>query len=556
MSTTGQTQAAPLQSRRSARGSALRRALESAPWFLALAERMSKAKERQAWAAALTIALCALMLGPSQANAGPSRYVFEMCDSVLPSGGVAGIVAGPHPMLPFGLENTCAQPNGALIIRQGNVGPGGSAGWAVPIKPPPGGRLESITITGAACAVGESSAYVFTPGWPNGSACAEDTRSFPLFEDFGAFFIDLRCIGNCPAGPWVAAHFFATTVVDPVAPTLTTLQGSLTAPGLKRGRQTIGVEAEDMGGGLADIFVSVNGLPAGEQKQLSCNVAQARNPSVIGTVSAQITPCPPRAEAQWKLDTSTYPWRDGTNSVRVCASDFSTLSDPNTSCSVPLGVQVDNSCTESPVAGGEVLSAQFVKSNAEQVTVGYGRSAEVIGRLATDAGDPVPGARLCVKMQTIGVDQKPTAVGAVATDANGRYAYEVPPGPNREVVVGYRHDSAQVAREVRYYARARAQLRVNSPRVENGERVRFFGRLPGPSAGGRVVVLQAGTMGSKRWITFRKATADANGAFKAGYRFSSTTRRTRYQFRAVVPRQAGYPWVEGTSKAVKVLVRP
>jgi hypothetical protein len=68
------------------------------------------------------------------------------------------------------------------------------------------------------------------------------------------------------------------------------------------------------------------------------------------------------------------------------------------------------------------------------------------------------------------------------------------------------------------------------------------------------VVLQAGTVGSQRWITFQKATTNSKGVFRAAHRFSATSRRTRYRFRAVVPRQAGYPWVAGHSKPLEVLV--
>ena len=69
-----------------------------------------------------------------------------------------------------------------------------------------------------------------------------------------------------------------------------------------------------------------------------------------------------------------------------------------------------------------------------------------------------------------------------------------------------------------------------------------------------MVILQAGTVGSKRWITFRKATSGEKGGFRAAYRFHSTTQRTRYRFRVIVPRQAGYPWVAGHSRPVRVLV--
>jgi hypothetical protein len=267
-----------------------------------------------------------------------------------------------------------------------------------------------------------------------------------------------------------------------------------------------------------------------------------------------VAPCPSEGEATWTLDTGAYPFRDGANSVQVCASDFATLSDPNTTCSTPRIVAVDNSCTESGVPGGEVLSAQFERSNAEEVTVGYGRPAVVAGKLANNAGDPIRGARLCVKMATIGVGDRAASVGSVTTDAEGRYRYEVPPGPNREVTLGYRHDSLQIARDVRYYAHAQPSLHVSNASVRNGDRVRFWGELPGPRNAGRVVVLQAGTVGSKRWITFRKATTKARGVFRASYHFTQTTRKTRYRFRAVVARQDGYPWVAGHSEPVKVLV--
>ena len=507
------------------------------------------------------------LLHPTRAGASPARYTYEMCDSVLPGGGVDGVVYGPHPRQLFSPENTCSQPGGALILRQNEIekGDGGESDWAVPVSPPAGGTLESVTITAAACGVPEASiwslGWISPPAnWP-GSNCAEDVRSFRLVNQFEAFFITLRCVDydhvdKCNAGPWIYAHYFATTVLDPVAPTLAEPKGSMLTDGVKRGGQTIGVAAEDVGGGLSGFSVRVNGLEAAPPKSLDCETAMAHNPSVTGTVAAETAPCPSKAEANWTIDTGAYPFRDGTNSVQLCASDFAMLSDPNVTCSAPRNVVVDNSCTESGVAGGEVLSAQFERSNAQEVTVGYGHPAVVTGKLANNAGDPIRGARLCVKMATLGIDDRAASVGSVTTDAEGRYSYEVPPGPNREVTLGYRHDSLQIARDVRYYAHAQPSLHVSDPRVRNGDRVRFWGELPGPRSVGRVVVLQAGTVGSKRWITFRKATTKARGLFHAAYHFTQTTHETMYRFRAVVPTQAGYPWVAGQSKPVEVLVKP
>jgi hypothetical protein len=505
---------------------------------------------------------------PDPADGSPSRYTFEMCDSVLPGGGVDGVVYGPHPRGLFSSENTCGQPGGALVLRQNEIGPGdgGNADWAVPISPPPGSSLESITITAAACGAPEASidslGWITPPtNWP-GSSCGEDVRSFRLVNDFKAFFIDLKCVNSspqedkCHAGPWILGHYFATTIIDPSAPTIAEPTGSMLADGIRRGGQSIGVSAEDVGGGLSSFSVWVNGLEAAPPKATDCETATAHNPSIIGTVAADTAPCPSKSEANWTIDTGAYPFRDGANTVRVCASDFATMSDPNTTCSTPRTVVVDNSCSEAGVPGGEVLSAQFERSNAEEVTVGYGRPAAVTGRLANNAGDPVPGARLCIKMATMGFDDRAASVGSVTTDADGHYRYEVPPGPNREVTVGYRHDSLQIARDVRYYAHAQPSLHISDPKVRNGDRVRFWGELPGPGNAGRVVVLQAGTVGSKRWITFRKATTKARGVFHAAYHFTHTTRKTKYRFRAVVARQDGYPWVAGQSEPVKVLVGP
>ena len=406
----------------------------------------------------LSLLIALLAAGPASAGAAPARYIYEMCDSALPGGGVAGVVYAPDPSEPYGSEDTCAQPGGSLSVHQnGFVSPGGESEWGVPIEAPPGATLESITITGAVCGGWPSTGYIFSEGWP-GVTCGEDVRSFKVGGDFEGFLIDLDCHNECQPGPWVEAHYFATIVVDASAPTLSELGGSLLDGNVQRGHQSIGIKAHDIGGGISDISVLVNGLPAGAPKLANCNVAQAKNPSVTGTVAAQISPCPAELSASWSLDTGAYPFRTGTNSFQICASDFATLGDPNTTCSPTQMISVDDSCSESAVAGGDVLSAQFAQSNADTVTVGFGQSAAITGQLSTNAGDPVPGATLCVKMATLGIDSQAAPVGVVKTDANGRYSYDVPPGPNREVVIGYRHDASQVARQVRYYAHVQPSL--------------------------------------------------------------------------------------------------
>lgn len=337
-------------------------------------------------------------------------------------------------------------------------------------------------------------------------------------------------------------------------PTLTGLRGGLLAGGTIRGHQSLEVEAQDVGGGLSNIFVFVNDKAVARAPS-SCALANVKNRSYSGPVALSTTPCLTKLKGSWVIDTEETPFRLGANTVTVCASDFATIGSPNTTCLPLQTVEVDNSCAPSAAGGGELLSAQFSRSNRETQVVGFGKDAEVIGQLHTNAGDPVANATLCVKARTIGTGAPLKNAGTTQTDANGNYAFGVPAGPNRQIVVGYRDDTLQVARDVRYYAHVRPRLRASPRKLRNGKRVRFKGYLPGPSHSGRVVVFQANVAGSKRWITFRRATSGERGFFRASYHFRSTTRTTRYRFRAVIPLQDGYPWMQGHSRPVRVVVK-
>jgi hypothetical protein len=512
----------------------------------------------------LAIATLAVGLigGATSAQASPARFIYEVCDSALPGGGVPESSSWGSPA--FAPQQNCAAPGGWIGLAQVAPAAATYSFMSVYVPETPGGFVESETITAVSYLPGATSlSHVNENGFPGPAGVAE--RNFhirsarvPSWGNGGTVAIAMSCDGNqgsCPgAGPFVGARNIAATEVDPNPPTLKAIAGALLAGGIVRGHQGVAAEAHDEGGGLSNLSILANGLPAAAAVVGNCNLYNVSNSSVYGTVAASPSPCPQALKANWTVDTQAYPFHDGANAVSVCASDYASLGNPNTTCSAPQSVNVDNSCTPSPVPGGEALSARFSRSEAETITVGYGKGAEVTGELRNNAGDAISGATICVKSQTLGLQAKPQPVSVVKTDAEGRFAYEVPAGPNREILLGYRHDSLQVARQVRFYAHARPSLHASPAKLANGSRVRLFGRVPGPSAARRVVVLQANVAGSKRWITFQRATSGAHGDFQTSYRFSSTTRMTKYRFRAIMPRQHGYPWVEGHSKPVEVMV--
>jgi hypothetical protein len=505
-------------------------------------------------AAVLVLLGAVLTLHAGHAEASPARFVYEQCDPALPGGGTAGMRFLSNPVSPYQSENTCAQPGGTIGISQAAQSSEFSY-WEIPGSVPLGGDAESLTITASVCTAGQNVlAYAYRPEWSNG--CHDEVRTFKdsLSQPF-SYYVWLGCYPNtCAAGPSIRAHYFATTEVDPVPPTIAELSGTIFGGGVIRGRQTLRAVGHDRGGGVSNVAVQVNGLPATQPKTGNCLVAQAENPSVVGTVAGAVPPCPESLVGNWILDTGAYPFHTGDNSVRVCVSDFATLGDPNTTCSAAAAVTVDDSCTESPVAGGQVLAVRFEKSGSATETTDYGKAATVKGTLTDESGAPIAGAVLCVKSKTVGAGR--AAVDTVATNGEGRFSYEVPKGPNRDIVVGYRSDAFQVARDLHFYSHTQPSLAAHPRLLPNRRRVHFRGRLPGPHADGRVVVLQASVLGSKRWITFRKATTGRNGGFRASYHFISTTRRTVYRFRAVVPSQAGYPWLAGHGSPVRVVVTP
>jgi hypothetical protein len=511
---------------------------------------------RLAVVAALLGSVLATVPGTAAAQVPGARFVFEQCDSALPGGAVP---ASEHmysgAFAPF---QNCASPGGWIGLAQTAADTTFGALY-VSIPATPGGFVETETITSVQSGLELPSSHINENGFPGPEP--EETRIFPVrsepvFFGWNGGFLEIygHCL-SCGAGPVIGAHYIAATEVDPHAPTIGPLTGTALSGSVLRGHQTLAAEASDVGGGLTSFSVLANGLPAGPAVTGACAAAQVSNRSTYGTVAYSPTPCPPKLVGTWTLDTTAYPFHDGANQVSVCATDFATLGTANTTCSPPQTVTVDNSCTESSVPGGEEISAQFSKSDAETITVGYGTEAEVAGTLHDAAGDPISGATICVKSQTLGVEPTAQPVGTAKTDAEGRFSYAVAAGPDRELLVGYRHDSFQVAHSVRYYAHAAPSLKANPPKLRNGKRVKLWGELPEPSAGSRVVILQANVVGSKRWITFQRSDTDAHGHFSSGYRFHSTTRKTDYRFRAVVPRQDHYPYVEGHSKPVVVVVR-
>lgn len=517
------------------------------------------------FAAVLILASAAPASAPAGAQAAPSRFIYELCDSALPAGNSPQLNFVVNPGVPIGYWNNCSQPGGSVGVQEYGHAAATFAYLDVSVPSTPGGFVETETVTAAASGLGPGNdhTFVYEQSWPpNGGG--EVHRTFfirgagPFLGNGGGFDLLLNCDGNyapgCEAGPTIAAHYIAALEVDPHPPTIPGLGGSLLEGGVLRGHQELVAEAKDTGGGVSRTEVLVNGTPAPSPVIAACNVADVANPSYIGLAAISPSPCPPASKTSWDLNTAVPPFLEGANTVQVCAADFATVGEADRTCSAPQVLEVNNSCTESPVAGGEVLSAQFAGTHSEEITVPYNSAAKVSGELADKAGDAIAGATICVQASTQGSRKGLRPIGTAITDARGHFVYAVPPGPNRRVLIGYRHDSFQVGRSIHYYAHARPTIEIRPDRVKNGGRISITGTLPGGRSGGRIVIFQASALRSDEWFTFRRATTGPHGRYRASYRFDATTETVTYRIRAVVPRQRGYPWEVGHSKPARVKV--
>ena len=510
------------------------------------------------WGAALVtlILALALLLGPLAAGADAGIYRAVQCHGGHGGGDrssarFASAGAAFHPVA------DCSQGGSGLGVALPQGGGYGAIGtWA--LDAPPGTTLRSVSFAGSRYSADGWLAWFvgWRPegGWeelwmPDDARVYDYPDSWQRSGPFSGIEAQLVCVraegcgGSLGAG--VLMHDLAFDVAD-TAPPDVTLSGSILSPGVKRGTHDLSVALSDRGGGLTAVTVLVNGVPAATQS-FKCSVANG--------VAFNFRPCPSSASQGFALDTQRYPFHDGPNSVQVCAADLATDSAANLTCrpGAPLVVEVDNSCAASAVAGGARISLSF-EGGGSSVERGSHEGATVEGRLTDAQGNGVPGATLCVSERTMlpGWGSWPTA--SVTTGAGGAFSYEVQPGPSREIGFAYRHDREQISAAAAFRSRAVPTLELSRRRVRNGRAIRLFGALPGPEAGGRVVVFQARGPGRRRWHTFRRAETDGDGRFAARYRFRRTTDSTTYRIRAVVPAQSGYPYLQGRSRSRRVRV--
>ena len=266
-------------------------------------------------------------------------------------------------------------------------------------------------------------------------------------------------------------------------------------------------------------------------------------------------PCP--SSTGWDLPINTELLPDGQNEVEICVHDMSFDVNAKLSDCLKRTIFVDNSCPNSggpPATGIDAGLQSGTAAPRSTIVTRSDKPATVRGSLTGPTN--VAGSTVCLYEQVDlpGDGRELVDTGKVRKD--GSFDLDVAPGPSRNFDVVYRNNNKIVEKE---------RLHVDSvvaPRFEvvgrsqlvNGQKVRFRGLIPGPNAAGRGISLQA--RAGRKWRTFKQVKADPKGEFRGLYRFTQTTGRARYIFRARVKRQGNYPYLPGHSRRRAVVVTP
>lgn len=212
----------------------------------------------------------------------------------------------------------------------------------------------------------------------------------------------------------------------------------------------------------------------------------------------------------------------------------------------------------SPLKVATTLLAGFGQRRA--VTAPYGRTIAYQGRLIAGRRTPLPGMPVRILERFSPGAEPQERESTVETSSTGSFRIRLAPGPSREIVAiasptatlqGSRSRASSLT------VRSQVHLRASSSVAEVGGRpIVFRGKVSSDGTetppDGRVVQLQF-RLPDLAWSEFRTVHTNQRGRFRYAYRFTDDdSRGVRFQFRAFVPAQAGWPFEPAGSLPVSV----
>ena len=240
------------------------------------------------------------------------------------------------------------------------------------------------------------------------------------------------------------------------------------------------------------------------------------------------------------------PSQPGTYSLRLW------LQDEEGNVGAPATAPLSYRCVRSDAGEANSLSAGVGTDQGSEAVVSQGEGSILTGRLA-ERGDGVMGAPVCVFARVV-TEGRREFLGIAMSRTMGGYSFALPAGPSREVSALYRSGHRELSAKATLETVVHPLFKVRRKVVRNEGTAHFTGYIPGPDNDDVVVVLQVRR--GKGWLAFRRYRTRAGGKVTVDYRFTRTEYPTRYVMRAQVRSQAGYPYLQGNSDPLTLIVRP
>ena len=370
--------------------------------------------------------------------------------------------------------------------------------------------------------------------------------------------------GTCPASgantQSAIYNVFAADMLlnDPAPPAVTGLAGPLVAGGTLTGAQSVTFNATDAGSGVSRGIVLVDGAVVSEtplDTSAACKdlgVAPDNRPSYVNT-----QPCPSAVSGLLTLDTDAL--TPGAHNLTIAITDAAgnqTVASTATitvAGSVPAGTA--NGAGASRAAR---LESRFAGRRPRTRRMGFRTRPTITGRLLNEGGAPITGAAVDVLARERRRGATSARIATALTGADGVFRIQLPSGPSRTITVQYTAFSGDAAPAARVTLRAlvRASLTASastrSPRL--GRLFRVRGRLRNLPIRGVDVAIQA--RDGRVWRTVDTVKTGSDGRYSWPYRFRSGNSAGRaYFFRARVD-SSSYPFEAGSSRVIRVRVRP
>jgi hypothetical protein len=209
-------------------------------------------------------------------------------------------------------------------------------------------------------------------------------------------------------------------------------------------------------------------------------------------------------------------------------------------------------CVRSDASGGEAITSGLGDHESAEQVVAQGEGSTLKGRLSGHGGG-IEGASVCVFSQVV-TDQAKEFLGIAMTGADGSYRFAIPAGASRELSAVYRSGARELSSRSTIETIVHPTFEATKKVVYNTHVARFTGTLPGPDNDRVLVVAQVKR--GKGWLAFHRYRTRADGHVDIAYRFNKTFAPTRYQMRLQVRTQSGYPYLQGNSDVLGLVVRP